>query len=189
MFMNSTFEPQHGFQPGIKRKLKENWYQLSSRIGQTLHLWCRHSCIAGFTIACLSLWCLGSWAPASLAKRPAQVQAIPTKVELGSVENSFRFSPSELHFKAGKLYKLTLSNPSPVKHYFTSKDFADAIWTAKVAFAGVEVKGKVSEIELQPDAKADWSFVPIKVGRYELECTVPGHAMAGMVGTLVIDAS
>lgn len=122
-----------------------------------------------------------------VAKDLASQEAIPMKVELGSLENSFRFSPDTLHFKAGKLYRLTLSNPSPVKHYFTAKDFADVVWTRKVDVAGVEVKGKVSELELKPEARADWVFVPQKSGEYDLQCSVPGHAMAGMVGKLIVD--
>ncbi|WP_017324833.1 hypothetical protein [Synechococcus sp. PCC 7336] len=121
------------------------------------------------------------------AKDLARQTAISKSVELGSLENSLHFFPDTLHFKAGKLYKLTLSNPSPVKHYFTSKDFADAIWTRKVDVSGVEVKGKISELELKPEAAADWVFVPLKAGAYDLKCTVPGHALAGMTGKLFVD--
>ena len=108
-------------------------------------------------------------------------------VELGSPENRLKFYPDTLHFKVGKLYKLTLRNSSPIKHYFTSKDFADVVWTRKVDVAGVEVKGKVSELELKPEATADWVFVPQKAGEYALKCVVPGHEPAGMVGKLIVD--
>ncbi|MGC8712257.1 MAG: sulfocyanin-like copper-binding protein, partial [Leptodesmis sp.] len=94
-----------------------------------------------------------------------------------------------LQFTAGKRYKLILTNPSNSKHYFTAKDFADSIWSQKVEAGGVEVKGAISELELKPGATAEWVFVPIKFGTYELHCSIPGHAEAGMVGKLGIAAS
>jgi uncharacterized cupredoxin-like copper-binding protein len=50
----------------------------------------------------------------------------------------------------------------------------------------VEIKGAIHEVELKPTAQADWVFVPIKSGTYELHCSIPGHAAAGMTGTLTI---
>ena len=123
------------------------------------------------------------WASKS-AQSPIQIS-----IELGSMENSLHFFPDTLRFKTGKLYRLTLSNPSPVKHYFTAKDFADTVWTRKVDVAGVEVKGTIRELELKPDAEADWLFIPEKAGEYELKCTVIGHEMAGMSGTLIVSES
>ena len=122
-----------------------------------------------------------------LAKHSARQEAIPMTVELGSPENRLKFYPDTLQFKVGKLYKLTLTNSSPLKHYFTAKDFADVVWTRKVDVAGVEVKGKVSELELKPEATADWVFIPEKAGEYDLKCAVPGHEPAGMVGKLIVN--
>jgi uncharacterized cupredoxin-like copper-binding protein len=81
-----------------------------------------------------------------------------------------------------------LTNPSPQKHYFTSKDFADAIWTQKVEAGNVEIKGVIHELELKPGAKAEWVFVPLKSGTYNLRCTIPGHTEAGMTGKITISA-
>ena len=127
--------------------------------------------------------------PVDARTHPASETTIQMTVELGSPENSFRFYPDIMRFKVGKQYKLTLNNPSPVKHYFTAKDFADVVWTRKVDVAGVEVKGKISELELKPQAVADWVFVPEKSGEYPLKCIVPGHEMAGMVGKLIVENS
>jgi uncharacterized cupredoxin-like copper-binding protein len=91
-----------------------------------------------------------------------------------------------MEFEAGKRYKLVLDNPSPTKHYFTAKDFADAIWSQKVDAGNVEIKGAIHELELRPGAIADWVFIPLKPGTYELHCSIPGHAEAGMTGTIVI---
>jgi uncharacterized cupredoxin-like copper-binding protein len=122
-------------------------------------------------------------APADLAKQPA----IEVKVSLGNAANELKFVPDRLEFAAGKRYKLVLDNPSSVKHYFTAKDFADGIWSQKVEAGKVEVKGAIHELELKPGAQADWVFVPIKSGSYELHCSVPGHAAAGMTGVIHVN--
>lgn len=79
-----------------------------------------------------------------------------------------------------------LDNPSPEKHYFTAKDFADGLWTQKVQAGDVEVKGAIHELELKPGAIAEWVFVPERPGTYELHCAIAGHTEAGMVGQLEV---
>jgi uncharacterized cupredoxin-like copper-binding protein len=122
------------------------------------------------------------WMPTALAS--SQVNEV--KVSLGNTSGELKFFPSDIQFEAGKPYKLLLDNPSPVKHYFTSKDFADASWTKKVQAGKVEVKGAIHELELQSGAAAQWVLTPMKSGTYELHCSIPGHAEAGMVGKIVV---
>jgi uncharacterized cupredoxin-like copper-binding protein len=117
-----------------------------------------------------------------LAKQPP----ITETVGLGTESGDLKFMPAHLKFEAGKRYQLTLTNPSTTKHYFTAKDFADAIWSQKVDAGRVEVKGAIHELELRAGTTADWVFIPARAGTYELRCTVPGHAEAGMVGTIEI---
>ncbi len=116
------------------------------------------------------------------------VPLVEARVNLGNKANELVFEPSTLEFFAGKRYRLILKNPSSLKHYFTAKDFTDGIWTQKVEAGKVEVKGAIHEVELKPSAVAEWVFVPIKSGVYELHCSIPGHAEAGMVGTVKIVA-
>ncbi len=118
----------------------------------------------------------------NLLKQPV----IEVKVSLGNAADELKFVPDTLEFVAGKRYKLTLNNPSTQKHYFTSKDFADNIWNQKVEAGKVEIKGAIHELELKPGAAAEWLFVPMKPGTYKLRCTIPGHAEAGMVGTITV---
>ncbi|WP_371416120.1 cupredoxin domain-containing protein [Aphanizomenon sp. UHCC 0183] len=118
----------------------------------------------------------------NLLKQPP----IEIKVSLGNVVNELKFEPNHLEFTSGKRYNLKLSNPSSQKHYFTAKDFADAIWTQKVEAGNVEIKGNIHELELKPGAKAEWVFVPMKPGKYALGCTIAGHTEAGMKGEIVI---
>lgn len=120
--------------------------------------------------------------PTALAN--SQVNEI--KVSLGNSGGELKFFPSSIELKTGKPYKLLLDNPSPVKHYFTSKDFADASWTKKVQAGKVEVKGAIHELELKPGAEAEWVLTPMKTGTYELHCSIAGHAAAGMVGEIKV---
>jgi uncharacterized cupredoxin-like copper-binding protein len=119
---------------------------------------------------------------ADLSRQPA----IEITVGMGNADNELKFVPDRLEFVAGKRYKLLLSNPSNQKHYFTAKDFADGIWTQKVEAGKVEVKGAIHELELKPSAQAEWLFVPIKPGNYQLYCSIPGHAEAGMKGSILV---
>lgn len=109
-------------------------------------------------------------------------------IHLGSSAGELTFEPAELSFEAGKRYKLVLDNPSSQKHYFTAKDFADAIWTQKVEAGAVEVKGAIHEVELKPGGEAEWVFIPLKTGTYTLYCSIAGHREAGMTGTLTVSA-
>lgn len=127
--------------------------------------------------------------PAIAADLSANVlQQTPTEitVSLGNANKELKFEPNQLNFQVGKRYKLLLNNPSQLKHYFTAKDFADAIWTQKVEAGKVEIKGNIRELELKPNAVAEWVFVTLKPGKYGLKCTIPGHTEAGMIGTITI---
>jgi uncharacterized cupredoxin-like copper-binding protein len=35
--------------------------------------------------------------------------------------------------------------------------------------------------------EAEWYFVPVQAGTFELQCTIPGHAVAGMTGKLTVE--
>jgi uncharacterized cupredoxin-like copper-binding protein len=118
----------------------------------------------------------------NLLKQPP----IEIMVSLGNAGNELKFEPNHLGFISGKRYNLKLNNPSSQKHYFTAKDFADAIWTQKVEAGNVEIKGNIHELELKPGAEAEWVFVPLKPGKYALRCTIAGHTEAGMKGEIVI---
>ncbi|MBD2489608.1 plastocyanin/azurin family copper-binding protein [Aulosira sp. FACHB-615] len=123
--------------------------------------------------------------PSDLLKQPAT----EITVSLGNAANELKFEPNHFEFIAGKRYLLQLKNPSQLKHYFTAKDFADGIWTQKVEAGKVEIKGSIHELELKPSAEAEWVFVPLKSGKYNLRCTIPGHTEAGMTGEIIISSS
>ncbi|NJL84003.1 MAG: biphenyl 2,3-dioxygenase [Chloroflexaceae bacterium] len=136
-----------------------------------------------FGFCLLSLW----FVPAAAMALPITKQpATEIHVSLGDRDGALKFVPEQLLFVAGQRYQLWLDNPSPQKHYFTAKDFADASWTQKLEAGNVEVKGAIHEVELKPEAEAQWVLVPLRSGIYELHCSIPGHAEAGMIGTIIV---
>ncbi len=134
------------------------------------------------TFACAMLAVSGAAAAVDLSEQ----EPIEVNVALGSAGGALRFIPSDITFEAGKLYIVVLKNPSPAKHYFSPPGFAASVWTRKIEVGNTEIKGDVREIELKPGGEAEWFFVPVKAGTYELRCTIPGHAEAGMVGKLTV---
>ena len=126
------------------------------------------------------------WTPLAEAVPISKQPATEVKVSLGNSAGELKFFPNNLEFVAGQKYKLLLDNPSPTKHYFTAKDFADASWTQKVQSGKVEVKGAIHELELKPGGEAEWVLIPMKSGIYELHCSIPGHTEAGMTGQIVV---
>lgn len=127
-------------------------------------------------------WMVSAEAAGDLSQR----NPVTIEVRLGSRDGHLTFKPNALTFETGSLYKLVLINPSPSKHYFTALRFAAAVWTRKVQDANMEVKGAVREIEVLPGKRAEWFFVPVQTGVFDLRCAITGHTEAGMTGRLTI---
>ena len=139
--------------------------------------------------------------PAGAAGDLSRQQPIEVTVDLGKPGQNV-FSPNQLKFETGKLYKLILRNPSNDAHYFTSHNFTQMIWTRKVqvmqtrdgkTITLAEFKGAIREIEVYPGQTAEWWFVPVQTGYVtDLRCGIVGsdgksHADHGMVGEIVIE--
>ena len=130
-------------------------------------------------------------APAVLLAAPPE--AIEVRIETGSQQGALRFVPDTLHFERGKYYALTIHNPSPTAHYFTSDGFATRVFTRKVEVLGpggktlVEVHGDIRDMEVLPGQTAVWYFYPMTNGKHlKLYCHKEGHEAAGMVGEIEI---
>ena len=117
----------------------------------------------------------------------SQQEAIEAVVTVEVKNDAFVFSPSDMRFETGKLYKLVLKNPSRSKHYFTALQFAASVWTRKVETADAEIKGAIREIELKPSGEAEWYLVPVQAGTFNVMCSIDDHAEKGMVGTITVD--
>lgn len=139
-------------------------------------------------IVALFVFCLVVMLPLGAIAATTSSNLEVVNINLGNADNELKFFPNELKLVAGKRYKLVLTNPSPQKHYFTAKDFANNSWTQKVEAGKVEIKGAINELELKPGATAEWVLIPEKPGTYSLRCPIPGHTEAGMIGKITIAA-
>lgn len=122
------------------------------------------------------------WAAGDLSRQ----KPVELKVLLGAKDVEMAIKPKTWNLETGKLYKVTLVNEGKVKHEWVAPEFTLTIWTRKVEVGGAEIKGIINEIELQPGAKADWYFVPIRTGTFDMACEIEGHKEAGMVGKVVV---
>jgi uncharacterized cupredoxin-like copper-binding protein len=136
-------------------------------------------------VACFFLT-VSIWVRPAIAIDLAHQDISTIEVSLSNSTDELKFFPDRLAFQSGKRYKLHLTNRSLQKHYFTAKDFTDAIWSQKVDAGNVEIKGDIRELELRSNTEADWVFVPLRSGTYRLHCTIPGHTEAGMTGEIVV---
>ncbi len=123
-------------------------------------------------------------------------------LRFGSATDGFELSPNTLQLETGKPYKLVITNPSSTTHYVTAPEFAAAVSTRKVEITGGNVERKrflrtklgiarrlpvIGEIELTAGGKAEWYFTGNDAGRFPIECGIPAHAQAGMVGMIVVN--
>ena len=84
--------------------------------------------------------------------------------------SSFRFSNPDVTIRAGEWVVVTFTNDDPVIHDWSVEGIANV------------------DVPARPGQTARLRFVIDKPGTYRILCTIPGHAEAGMVGTLVVTA-
>ena len=99
----------------------------------------------------------------------------------------YAFSPARLSFAAGKPYRLILKNEGKSTHLFVSGGFFRAIAARSLKTPdGVIATPRLKSIAVNSGSTKVLDFVPVKPGNYELECTIPLHAVFGMVGTIEV---
>jgi glucose/arabinose dehydrogenase len=115
------------------------------------------------TTAAASATTAASASPAASASAPAG--AIPIAA---ASSGSLMYNTKTLTAKAGK-DTFVFTNKSPVPHNFTILQNGKVIGATPTFSGGVKLL-----------------TVTLKAGTYTFECTVPGHAQAGMKGTLTV---
>jgi nitrite reductase (NO-forming) len=106
--------------------------------------------------------------PGAAVAIPAPASATGAQQVTVTVGNSMHFAPPSLVVRAGQPVELTLRNGGGIPH-----DFALA-----------EGASSPVKIEAQGGQTARGTFTIDTPGTYAFVCTVPGHADAGMRGTL-----
>jgi plastocyanin len=95
-------------------------------------------------------------------------QTSSTTLELAADESALAFDRTELSAKPGKV-TIDFSNPSPIPH------------NVVILKDGKELAGFDPITEGEEEVSAE-----LEAGSYEFICSVPGHAQAGMKGTLTV---
>lgn len=103
------------------------------------------------------------------AQSAAAANGTSVAQEVTVVGTEMAFTPSTIEVQAGRPVKLTLRNNGAVEHN----------WQAKIGNETVLVTAR-------PQQSANKTFTPTTPGTYEFICSVPGHDMAGMKGTLIV---
>jgi plastocyanin len=85
------------------------------------------------------------------------------------VATDFAFTPADIHIRAGELTVITLRNDGAVFHDWMVEGLENVDLPAR--------PGQTTSVRF-------WVDTP---GTYAIRCTVPGHAAAGMIGSLVVD--
>lgn len=105
----------------------------------------------------------------SSATTPAPSTASGSLSLTANPEGQLKYNTSSLTAKAGNV-SIDFSNMSPLEHNVTVESSSHAVVGATPTFKG---ESKTLTLTLKP-------------GTYKFFCSVPGHRMAGMEGTLVV---
>lgn len=103
------------------------------------------------------------------ATASAPASASSQLTDAANPEGQLKYTKSSLTAKAGKV-SISFSNMSPLEHNMTIESSSKQILGATPTFKGGT---KVLTVNLKP-------------GTYKFFCSVPGHRMAGMEGTLTV---
>ena len=97
------------------------------------------------------------------------IEGRATHVEV--VAHDLSYSPADVRVDAGQTVVLTFRNEDPVFHDWEAEGLANVDAGAR--------PGQTQKIRFTID----------EPGAYRVTCTVPGHAEAGMVGTLIVESA
>jgi len=111
-------------------------------------------------IVLLSLPLVGGGALATPAKAASQSAIVTAK--------EYSFSPKRIDARVGTTLRITLVNKGTITHNFAIKGL------------GAQTK------TISPGKSATITVVLSEAGTFKYECKVPGHAMVGMVGKLIV---
>lgn len=106
-----------------------------------------------------------------------------------TVQNEFQFEPATITVPAGESVDITLENTGSVEHTFNilkaEAELEHVLEEEDEEHLHEELLFDIHEVAAGEDATATFT-APSGAGDYTIVCLVPGHADAGMVGTLQV---
>ena len=92
-----------------------------------------------------------------------------TSTAVTVIARDARFEPAHLTLQQGRTVILSFRNDDPIFHDWEVEGLANV------------------DVPARPGQTAELRFLVDEPGTYQIVCTVPGHAEAGMTGTLVVE--
>jgi uncharacterized cupredoxin-like copper-binding protein len=117
---------------------------------------------------------------AVIAAAPAAAAGASAARQVTVVTSEYQFSPANLAFKRGVLYRLHLENRGREQHEFTAPEFFKAVKLQNPELLNADR----IEFEIPPGTAKDLFFVPQRAGHYPLRCS--DHDWAGMTGSITV---
>lgn len=119
---------------------------------------------------------------------------LPVKEITLQMDNSLRFSPTEVEVVVGQPVRLILQNGGALEHDFnvdnlplTEEPAASGGHHHHSAAATTPEAGKFNlHITATAEEAGVLEFTPTQVGQYEFYCSVTGHKDGGMIGRLIV---
>ncbi len=141
----------------------------------------------------LALAALAVTGPALATGDLTKTDVTVVTLEMGSNDDGMYFKPNHFEFETGKAYKMILTNVDEIKHEVELGQLPHHLFTRKVEIRDqadqliAEVKGAIHEMEVGAGKSYEWFFVPLQpIENAAVECAIPGHREAGMIGTVTI---
>lgn len=101
--------------------------------------------------------------------------------------SEYQFEPSDLVFQERTPYRLVLRNVGIGSHTFVSEGFFQAIAAQKLISPDGEMATPyLKTIEVLSQTEKELYFVPVRKGKYPLECSVLLHDTFGMEGEIIV---
>lgn len=125
----------------------------------------------------VAAWCLLLLVGAAPPPAPLIVQVTVTE---------FAFTPNVLALTEGRPVTLVLKNTGQIEHTMASAYLASQRLTLKGESREGETDSKWKFVGIDPRETAEITFTPQGRGRFPFQCSIEGHAEAGMTGTFVV---
>jgi len=120
------------------------------------------------------------------AGRPGERANISSTVQV-TMDDTMRFSPDQLNFKAGETVRFAVRNNGKIRHEMVIGSVAELKEHAEMMRGNPTMQHADSNmVSLAPGQSSEiiWQFD--KPGSFDFACLVPGHLEAGMTGKIVV---
>jgi len=121
------------------------------------------------------------------AGRPGDPSEVSQTIEV-TMDDTMRFSPDELKFKAGETVRFVVRNSGKIRHEMVIGSAEELKEHAEMMRRSPAMQhAEPNMVSLAPGEHGEvvWKFV--KPGDYRFSCLVPGHLEAGMTGEIEVD--